>query len=297
MENANSYEYLEKIKVSVIEDLKKTAPAPSVQMQDVPRHGLGMTDEEEAELDDLDEDENKDVRMTQRQWEKSVARQDELYESDDEDIAQANGVHKTNGGTRRSILDYRNPHADVDMDSGLATPVRNGEDGHEDSRDEVMADEPTEELQTNDADKEEPKKDAAEVDDDGDVDMAEASGATGETGTTTIKSEEVEALPSPQAEKEKEKEKTPAGEAPEGKSDKPPQDREASATASPKGNEPAAATSTEAGANGDESGDKAVEAPSEGQDGESTNKMEVEKDTKPDSEKGAEGGADEGQKS
>lgn len=121
MENANSPEYLEKIKIAVIENLKKTAPVPSVQMQDVPRQGLGMTDEEEAELDDLDEDENKDVRMTQRQWEKTRARQDEFEESDDEGMARANGVNY-DGPPKRSILDYRNPHADYDMDSGAATP-------------------------------------------------------------------------------------------------------------------------------------------------------------------------------
>ncbi|OIW23850.1 histone deacetylase, partial [Coniochaeta ligniaria NRRL 30616] len=150
MENANSYEYLEKIKIAVIENLKRTAAVPSVQMQDVPRVGLGMSDEEEAELDDLDADENKDVRMTQRQWEKSTVRpEDALYESDDEDMAQANGVYKT-GKTRRSILDHPNPNADVDMDSGVATPVRNGNGVPADSieaADDTMVDETVAEVQ------------------------------------------------------------------------------------------------------------------------------------------------------
>ncbi|CAK7274169.1 histone deacetylase [Sporothrix epigloea] len=122
MENANNYEYLEKIKIAVIENLKKTAPVPSVQMQDIPRQSMGMTDEEEAELDDLDEDENKDVRVTQRQWEKNRQRTDEFDESDDEDMARANGV-KYDGPPRRSILDYRNPNADYEVDSGAATPT------------------------------------------------------------------------------------------------------------------------------------------------------------------------------
>ena len=48
MENSNSREYLEKIKYAVIENLRNTVPAPSVQMQDVPRQPFGgMTDEEE----------------------------------------------------------------------------------------------------------------------------------------------------------------------------------------------------------------------------------------------------------
>jgi histone deacetylase 1/2 len=193
MENANSYEYLEKIKVAVIENLKKTAPVPSVQMQDIPRATMGMTDEEEAELDDLDDDENKDVRMTQRMWEKKVSRQDEFDESDDEDIAQANGVHKTNGRGRRSILDYRNPHADYDMDSGMATPVRSG-----DAADETMVDEPTAtEAQPETDSKGASEKDAAAVDKDGDVDMAEAGEAAPEA---SIKKEDVDVLPSPKTE-------------------------------------------------------------------------------------------------
>ncbi len=136
MENANNLEYLDKIKIAVIENLKKTAPVPSVQMQDIPRQSLGMTDEEEAELDDLDEDENKDQRVTQRQWEKNRARQDEFEESDDEDLAHANGVNY-DGPPRRSILDYRNPHADYEVDSGAMTPTngdkKSGDDDEEDN--------------------------------------------------------------------------------------------------------------------------------------------------------------------
>ncbi|EPE09495.1 histone deacetylase rpd3 [Ophiostoma piceae UAMH 11346] len=144
MENANNYEYLEKIKIAVIENLKRTAPVPSVQMTDIPRQSLGMTDEEEAELDDLDDDENKDARTTQRQWEKNRARTDEFDESDDEDMAQANGVNY-DGPPRRSILDHRNPDADYDFDSGAVTPVGNGEKKNgttADSADKMDKDEP-----------------------------------------------------------------------------------------------------------------------------------------------------------
>lgn len=246
MENANSYEYLEKIKIAVIENLKKTAPVPSVQMQDVPRHGLGLTDEEEAELDDLNEDENKDVRMTQRQWEKSIARQDEYEDSDDEDMAHANGVHKTNGRTRRSILDYRNPHAaDMDMDSGMATPVRNGDGPTEEAQeaDETMVDDDlADEPQTETADKDdEVTKEAAIIDDDdGDVDMDEAGD---EPQETAIKSEDVDALPSPQLERRR----TPVADT----------SRESPDAESPRENNKSAAASPPASANGD--GPQAVE--------------------------------------
>ncbi|KAI3318485.1 hypothetical protein HD806DRAFT_511785 [Xylariaceae sp. AK1471] len=121
MENANSPEYLEKIKNQLIENLRRTAHVPSVQMQDVPRHSLGaMTDEDDAELDDLDEDENKDVRMTQRQWEQRIERDDEYEASDNEEMEKTNGIHR-NGSSRRAFQDYRN--SDVDPDSGVVTPT------------------------------------------------------------------------------------------------------------------------------------------------------------------------------
>ncbi|KAI1743281.1 hypothetical protein F4680DRAFT_456913 [Xylaria scruposa] len=121
MENANSPEYLEKIKNQLIENLRRTAHVPSVQMQDVPRQSLGaMTDEDDAELDDMDEDENKDVRVTQRQWENRIERDDEYEESDNEELERVNGVHR-NGSSRRPFLDYRN--SDVEGDSGIATPT------------------------------------------------------------------------------------------------------------------------------------------------------------------------------
>jgi histone deacetylase 1/2 len=187
MENANSYEYLEKIKIAVIENLKRTAPVPSVQMQDVPRQGLGMSDEEEAELDDLDADENPDVRMTQRQWEKSTVRQqDELYESDDDEMAQANGVYK-NGKTRRSILDHPNPHADADMDSGIATPVKNGNGtvvASNETADETMVDDAGAEVEQPTKENTSPMANA-----DGDVDMVDASEPAADA---TVKNEEAD---------------------------------------------------------------------------------------------------------
>src|SRR3569833_1525913 len=200
MENANSYEYLDKIKIAVIENLKKTAPVPSVQMQDVPRQGLGMTDEEEAELDDLDDDENKDVRMTQRLWEKSVARQDEFDESDDEEMAQAHGLNY-NGPPRRSIMDYRNPNANYDVDSGAGTPARQPSptrSGAKDAAEEVNG---SEEVTMEDADAapaaddEVAKREPASVkdknvDDDGDVAMADSAAAA--AGSGPIKKEEAD---------------------------------------------------------------------------------------------------------
>lgn len=128
MDNANSPEYLERIKQTVLENLRRTQAVPSVQMQDVPRGDVGMDetlDEEEARLDDEDADDeaNKDRRYTQRLWDKKTEREDELSESEDEEMAEANGVKAQPGRRkRRGIMDYQNPHAPTD-DSGANTPM------------------------------------------------------------------------------------------------------------------------------------------------------------------------------
>ncbi|AEO70615.1 histone deacetylase-like protein [Thermothielavioides terrestris NRRL 8126] len=204
MENANSYEYLEKIKAAVIENLKRTAHAPSVQMQDVPRQGLGTSDEQDAEMDDRDEDENKDVRVTQRQWEKRVEREDEFEDSDDENLARVNGSYKAIGRSRQET-NFRNAKKDddaMDIDTGVAS---HGEPATEAAanNDDTMIDEALAEVlaETEKADAEKPaaKEQApdgenAKVDGDGDVDMAEPSAADEKPTDATIKKEEVEGI-------------------------------------------------------------------------------------------------------
>jgi histone deacetylase 1/2 len=126
MDNANSREYLEKIRIQVIENLKRTTFAPSVQMQDVPRDSLAMNDEDEAAMDDLDEDENADRRHTQRRFDKYVEKDGELSESEDEEMNEANGVRKQPGTRkRRNRMDFRHltDFNDSGMDSNIATPL------------------------------------------------------------------------------------------------------------------------------------------------------------------------------
>jgi histone deacetylase 1/2 len=122
MENANSQDYLEKIKIGVIENLRQTAHAPSVQMTDVPRTTIfGGTEEDDDILDDQDEDDHPDARITQRRNDKRIERDDEFDESDDEEIAATNGVRPQNGAPKqRNVISYG--AADVDMDSGAASP-------------------------------------------------------------------------------------------------------------------------------------------------------------------------------
>lgn len=126
MDNANSPEYLEKIRSQVIENLKRTAFAPSVQMTDVPRNSLGpgMDDDADDAMDDLDADQNHDIRYSQRDWDKYISKDGELSESEDEEANSNMGIrHQPSQPRRRNIMDYQNPNAAPDdFDSRLGTP-------------------------------------------------------------------------------------------------------------------------------------------------------------------------------
>ncbi|THX04829.1 hypothetical protein D6D17_05406 [Aureobasidium pullulans] len=144
MDNANSPEYLEKIKLQVFENLSRTRFAPSVQMTDVPRSPLvvqpnendpdneGDTedlDEREQRLDDKDDDENPDSRYTERKWDARIERDDEFEDSDDEEMDALLGVKKQPGAEPRRprITDHKNPYADMAegslAESGTTTPL------------------------------------------------------------------------------------------------------------------------------------------------------------------------------
>ncbi|KAJ4297355.1 histone deacetylase [Collariella sp. IMI 366227] len=207
MENANSYEYLEKIKIAVIENLKRTAPVPSVQMQDVPRQSMGMTDDQEAEMDDEDEDQNKDVRMTQRQWEKRVERQDEFEESDDEDMARANGVYKANDHTRQET-NFGTAAKDEDTMEIDSTPLGAAADAPLDNDDTMIEEALAEVLAEVEAEVQNARTAGADaanakIDGDGDVDMSEPTVADEPATEATIKKEEVEGITATEAETQK----------------------------------------------------------------------------------------------
>lgn len=216
MENANSPEYLEKIKIAVIENLKKTVPAPSVQMQDVPRHGMNvMTDEDDAELDDEDADNNKDVRMTQRDFEKRTVVDNEFEESDDEEMAEANGVYRPNG-KRKTMSDFKNPyeHEEEDFNDFMrrekekeketqASPQVEAQDTvNNDEGDETMEDveqQPPEAPKPEEATAAAPGPPIADVstkklDKDGDVDMGDAAEPE---EAPSIKQEDADTRPTP----------------------------------------------------------------------------------------------------
>lgn len=220
MENSNSREYLEKITAAVIDNLRQTAPVPSVQMQDVPRKPFGgMTDEEEAELDDLDEDENKDVRMTEHRWDKRVEHEAEFEASDDDEMARNNGATRK-PNNKRTFTDYRK--GDMDLESGNASPTTgaNGtgadepasEEAHDindDTIEDISAqDHPERELEQDEEASKDPK--TKDVDDDGDVGMEDSAPAE---EPKEIKKEEVEPEAAPEPTSSKKTDEPPTQEA------------------------------------------------------------------------------------
>lgn len=144
MDNANSRDYLDKIRVQVLENVRRTMFAPSVQLTDVPRDSMAMNDEDEAEMDDLDEDQNPDKRNTQHRFDKYVEKSGELSDSDDEELNEANGVRKQPGvRKRRNRLDYRNLtdyNGDSAITSGAGTPQAASSLPDNDVEDELMDD-------------------------------------------------------------------------------------------------------------------------------------------------------------
>ncbi|RAR09322.1 histone deacetylase rpd3 [Stemphylium lycopersici] len=115
MENANSHDYLHKIKSAVIDNIRRTGK-PSVEaFTNIPENPLtrSLDSDAEDEDDDIDADENRDVRMTQRQRDKQIEHEGELYDaSDDEDYKNSLGVRAQPGTKkRRHITDFPNPNA------------------------------------------------------------------------------------------------------------------------------------------------------------------------------------------
>jgi len=114
MDNLNTVEYLRKIKNSVIENIRRTG-APSVQLTDVPREPLlnGMDSDAEDEAIDLDADTNQDARKSQLTRDRSIARDNEFEDSDDDD-PELNSATRQALARKSRITDYVNPFADKD---------------------------------------------------------------------------------------------------------------------------------------------------------------------------------------
>ncbi|KAK9473010.1 uncharacterized protein V1510DRAFT_415776 [Dipodascopsis tothii] len=91
MQNANSREYLERVKSYVLENISRTKFAPSVQMTDVPR------DVPEEGNPEEDAEETKDTRGgSQEAWDSHIQKDGDLSDSEDE-----------GEGDRRNIRSYK----------------------------------------------------------------------------------------------------------------------------------------------------------------------------------------------
>lgn len=80
MENANSYEYLEKNKITLLEVLSSIKGAPSVQMHEVPPDTYYLSDDEI--MMDEQEDRYPDERVSIRSMDKQKMKENEFYEDD-----------------------------------------------------------------------------------------------------------------------------------------------------------------------------------------------------------------------
>lgn len=208
MDNANSKEYLEKILTQVLENMKRTAHAPSVQMTDVPRDSLGMNDDDEAALDDLDDDENPDTRITQRKADKYVEKNGELSDSEDEDMDDLNGPNRKRRLqlNYRRIMDVGGNDSGVETGSGVGTPLQGS--SLPDDADDMNVDELNDKIEQTPSPRDEDIDDSAAVSgfqspnpppgDDGDIEMGEADAdddvpanateaqSTGDNSTITV---------------------------------------------------------------------------------------------------------------
>lgn len=132
----------DKILVQVLENMRRTIHAPSVEGTNIPRESLAMNDDEEAALDDLDEDMNPDKRNTQRRQDKYVEKNGELSDSDDE--PEEDGPERLPRDMRRARLNYRDimdigRDSGVETGSGIGTPQQ-GSSPPDDNDDEMNLD-------------------------------------------------------------------------------------------------------------------------------------------------------------
>ncbi|OSS52478.1 hypothetical protein B5807_02500 [Epicoccum nigrum] len=114
MENANSHDYLHKIKSTVVDNIRRTGKPSTEAFTTIPDNPIGMTntDEDSDREDDLDADLNPDVRSTERQLDRRMEHEGELYdESDDDEYKNGLGVRAQPGKQRRRITDDPNPNA------------------------------------------------------------------------------------------------------------------------------------------------------------------------------------------
>lgn len=185
-----------------------------------------MTDEEEAELDDLDEDENKDTRMTEYRWNKRVRNDAEFEASDDEDMSRANGATLPKA-RKQGFTDSRKGETDVESDHGTPRDGKSNDtsekqadedlhDANDDTIEDIGAAQNADKESVKNAEPQQPEK--PQVDEDGDVGMTDHA----PVDEAPIKKEEVEPAPpsEPKPDEKPEMDEAAAQEPPEPAADK-----------------------------------------------------------------------------
>ncbi|KAJ2849767.1 histone deacetylase [Coemansia brasiliensis] len=118
VDNSNSFEYLDRIKNQVLQNIKRTSFAPSVQMQDVPR---------DSDRDNLDEDSlDPDERMPEPMRDQHIVPDAEMYEADSMGLQDTtkDGTklvnEETNDEKPADTEDVEMKEPDLPADSGAA---------------------------------------------------------------------------------------------------------------------------------------------------------------------------------
>ncbi|KAJ4331487.1 histone deacetylase [Didymella glomerata] len=112
MENANSHDYLHKIKSTVIDNIRRTG-RPSVEaFTNIPNNPLTRDDDESDADDDMDEDLHPDQRTTERQLDRRTEKVGEIEDdSEDEDYKNSMGIRDQPGRAKSRNIRNENPHA------------------------------------------------------------------------------------------------------------------------------------------------------------------------------------------
>jgi histone deacetylase 1/2 len=138
MENANSQEYLNKIRNAVVDNIRRTGK-PSVEpFMEIPSRALNraMESDDEDEEDDLDADLNPDKRVTQRQRDQMIVADNEFDDMSDDEYKEGLGVRRQPGEIRRrGIMSFQNPDAAPDEVEVDGVRALNGETGRTTTQD------------------------------------------------------------------------------------------------------------------------------------------------------------------
>ncbi|EGG20751.1 histone deacetylase family protein [Cavenderia fasciculata] len=96
MENQNSKDYLEKLKIQILENLRHLQHAPSIAHTEIPPDSYSYSDDED--------DEDPDVRISESDRDRRVTNPGELSDSDEEDGRrhEMNGLDSTPSSRRRN---------------------------------------------------------------------------------------------------------------------------------------------------------------------------------------------------